>query len=133
MSRREVLDPGHLAVAHDHVGAAFEDRAHERRDVGGAVLVVGVRVDDDVRAELQGGVDARLEARREALVVGQADEVVDAVLTGDRDGLIRRAVVDDQPLDAVEAVHLAGKVGQRLRELICLVEAGDLNDELHRR
>ncbi len=111
-----MLDPGHLAVADDHVGAALEDRAHEPRDVGAVVLVVGVGVDDHVGAELQRRVDAGLEAGGKALVVGQAHEVVDAVGTGDRDGLVGRAVVDDQPLDDVEAVDLAGQVGERLRE-----------------
>ena len=96
------------------------------------VLVVGVGVDDHVGAELQRGVDARLEAGREALVVGQPDEVVDAVRARDRDRLVGRAVVDDQPLDDVEAVDLARQLGERQRKLLCLVEAGDLDDQLHR-
>ena len=97
------------------------------------VLVVGVRVDDHVGAELQGGVDARLEARGEALVVGQAHEVIDAVLARDRDvsSVEPSSMISHSTL--VEAVDLAGQVGERLRELICLVEAGDLDDELHRR
>ena len=77
--------------------------AHELRDVGAVVLVVGVGVDDHVGAELQRRVDAGLEAGREALVVGQAHEVVDAVRARDRDRLVGRAVVDHEPLDDVEA------------------------------
>ncbi len=126
-----MFDPGHLAVADDHVGAPGDDRRDEPGDVRAVVLVVGVGVDDHVGAELQGGVDAGLEARREALVVGQAHEVVDAVGARDGDRLVGRAVVDDQPLDDVESVHLAGQVGERLGKLVCLVEAGDLDDELH--
>ena len=95
------------------------------------VLVVGVGVDDDVGAELQAGVEAGLEAGGQALVVGQPDDVVDAVLAGDLDGAVGRAVVDDEPLDGVEAVDLAREVGQRRRERLLLVEAGDLDDELH--
>ncbi len=78
------------------------------------------------------GVEAGLEAVGEALVVGQPDDVVDAVRTRDLDGAIGRAVVDDEPLDAVEPVHLARQVGQRLGERLLLVEAGDLDDQLHR-
>ena len=72
-----MLDLRHLAVADDHVGLPGEDRRDQLRDVGAAVLVVGVGVDDDVGAELQAGVEPGLEPRREPLVVGQPDDVLD--------------------------------------------------------
>ena len=78
---------------------------------GAVVLVVGVGVDDHVGAELERRVQARLEARGEALVVGEPDDVVDAVLARHLDRAVGRAVVDDQPLDGVEAGHLARQVG----------------------
>ena len=87
-----------------------DDRRDELGDVGALVLVVGVGVDDHVGAELQAGVEARLERRREALVVRQPDDVVDAVLAGDLDRGVGRAVVDDQPLDGVEPGDLARQV-----------------------
>ena len=103
LQRREVLDRVGLAVADDHVGAAVEDRRDELGDVAAVVLVVGVGVDDDVGAELEAGVEARLEAGGQPLVVRQLDDVVDAVGAGDLDRAVGRAVVDDQPLDGVEA------------------------------
>ena len=66
------------------------------RDVGAVVLVVGVGVDDDVGAELQARVEAGLEGVGQALVVGQADDVVDAVGLRDLDGAVGGAVVDDR-------------------------------------
>ena len=105
--------------------------AHQRRDVAPVVLVVGVGVDDHVGAELEAGVEARLEAVREALVVRQPDDVVDAVLARDVDRAVGRPVVDDEPLDDVEPVHLAGQVVQRDGERFLLVQAGDLDDQLH--
>ncbi len=131
LQRREVLDRHDLAVADDHVRAAVEDGLDELDDVAAVVLVVGVGVDDHVGAELQGRVEAGLEPRGEALVVRQPDDVVDAVLAGHLDGAVRRAVVDDQPLDRVEAVELPGQVGERRRKRGLLVEAGDLDDQLH--
>ena len=127
----EVLDLIDPAVADDHVGLAGEDRRDELDDVGAAVLVVGIGVDDDVGAELERGVEARLEGRREALVVGQPDDVVDALLAGDVDGAVGRAVVDDQQLDRVEALDLARQIADRRRQGGLLVEAGDLDDQLH--
>ena len=39
------------------------------------------------------------------------------LLTRDLDGAVGRAVVDDEPLDDVEARDLAGEVGERVGEL----------------
>ena len=65
-----MLDVLDLSVADDHVGAPGQDWRDQLRDVGGPILVVGVRVDDHVRAQLQGGVDSRLEGGGKPLVVG---------------------------------------------------------------
>ena len=111
-----MLDLRDPAVADDHVGLAGEDRRDQLDDVGAAVLVVGVGVDDDVGAELEAGVEARLEGGREPLVVGQPDDVLDALLARDLDRAVGRAVVDDQQLDRVEAVDLARQVGDRRRQ-----------------
>ena len=109
LDRREVLDRVDLAVADDHVRVTAENRRHELWDIRTLVLVVGVGVDDHVGAELEAGVEAGLEGRCQALVVGQADHVVDAGRARDLDRAVRRAVVDDQPFDGVESVDLAGQ------------------------
>ena len=128
---REVLDRVDLAIADDHVRVASEDRADELRDVRALVLVVGVGVDDHVRAELQSRVEAGLERGREALVVGQLDDVIDAELARHLDRPIGRAIVDDQEFDDVKAGYLAGELADRQRQLALLVETRDLDDELH--
>ncbi len=97
----------------DHVGAAGEDRRDQLRDVAAEVLVVGVGVDDDVGAELQRRVEAGLEAGRQALVVRQLDDVVDAVRARDLDRAVGRAVVDHEHLDLVEARDRSGQIGER--------------------
>ena len=110
-----MLDLLDLAVADDHVGLAGEDRRDELRDVAAVVLVVGVGVDDHVGAELERRVDPGLEAGRQALVVRQLDDVVDAVRARDLDRAVGGAVVDHEPLDGVEARDLARQVGERQR------------------
>jgi hypothetical protein len=126
-----VLDRVGLAVADDHVGAAGEDRFDELRDVAAVVLVVGVGVDHDVGAELEAGVEARLEAGGKPLVVGEPHDVVDAVGARDVDRGVRRAVVDDQPLDLVDPLDRPREIAQRGRQLLGLVEAWNLDDQLH--
>jgi hypothetical protein len=128
-----VLDRADLAVAHHHVGATLQDRLHEAGDVGAVVLVVGVGVDDHVGPQLQAGVEPRLKARRQALVVGEAHDVVHPFAARHLDRLIRRAVVDHKPLHDVEALERAWQVGQREGQRLRLVPTGDLDDELHAR
>src|SRR4029078_3964905 len=61
-----------------------------------------------------GGCARDLEVARAPLVGVEADDVFDAVLAGDASGAVRRAVVDDQPLDSVEPWHVAGE--RRIRQ-----------------
>src|SRR5438067_2318185 len=58
---RPLLMVADVASANDEVGLMLEDGQHQALDVRAAVLVVGVGVDDHVRAELEGCVDACLE------------------------------------------------------------------------
>ena len=131
LHRGEVLDRPDRAVADHHVSLAREDRRHELRYVTRVVLVVGVRVDDHVGAELERRVEPRLERGREPLVVRQAHDVVDAARARHLERAVARSVVHHEPLDAVKALNRARELAQRRGQLIFLVEAGDLDDQLH--
>ena len=97
-----------------------------------AVLVVGVGVDDDVGAELEAGVEPGLEPRGEALVVGQADDVLDPVFAGHLDRAVGRAVVDHQQLDRVDSRRISRGMSAIVAGSVCSsFEAGDLDDQLH--
>ena len=131
LQRREVLHRVHGAVAHDHVRPPGEHRLDELRDVARVVLVVGVRVDDHVGAQLQAGVEPGLERGGEPLVVGEPHDVVDPVRARDLERAVRGPVVDHEPLDRIDAVHGAWEVPEGCGQLTLLVEAGDLDDQLH--
>ena len=114
----------------DHqVGLAGEDRRGQLRDVVGAVLVVGVGVDDHVGAGAQRGLEAGGERAGQALVAPEADDVIDAGGLGDRDRRVGAAVVDHHPFDPREARHRARQGRERDAERRRLVEAGDLDDQ----
>jgi hypothetical protein len=126
-----VLDLVGLAVADDHVGLAGENRRHQLRDVVPAVLVVGVGIDDHIGAQLQAGVEPGLEGGGEALVVREAHDVIDAARARDLDRAVGRAVIDHEPLDALDPRNLAREIRERRGEGVLLVVARDLDDELH--
>jgi hypothetical protein len=119
-------------IGDDHeIGLAFQDRPDELLDVCAVVLVVGVRVDDDVRAALQARFEAEHEGLGEAAVVAEAHDVLHAVLAGHGDGFVPAAVVDDEHFDRIDARDRFWQIGQRDGQRLRLVEAGNLDDELH--
>ena len=124
-----VLD---VAVADDDLGRPVDDRLHDLDDVGPDVLVVGVGIDDDVRAEAQRRVDAGDERRSEAAVAHEANDVIGAGLACRGDGAVRRAVVDHQRLDPAEAVDPFREIGNRTGDGRFFVVCGNLDDEFQR-
>ena len=102
-----------------------------RGDVGAGILVVGVRVHDDVGSQAQRGFDAGHEGRREPAVLREAHDVVNAQLRGFLACAVGAPVVDDEHFDHVDAVDPAGQIRDGGPEVVTLVEARDLDDELH--
>ncbi len=72
-----------------------------------------------------------LNAIGETPVRAVRHHVVDAELAGHLDRAVGAAVVDDEPLDDVDPRQLARQVGERRRQRRLLVEARDLDHELH--
>ena len=120
------------ARADDHLGAVFDDRPHQRFDVARVVLVVGVGVDDDVRAIGDRGFETGHERRRESAIDRMPHDAIDAEAFGDSRGVVRGAVVDDQPFDGVATGNLARKMRDRRRQRSRFVVTRNLDDQLHR-
>ena len=123
-------DVGDRPRADDEIGLAGHDRRRQRRNVVGTVLIVRIRIDDHIGALRQCIINAGHERTGEAAVRVQLHDMVDAERTGDLDGRIARAVIDDEPLHGIEAIDLAGERGQRDRQGCFFIEARNLNDEL---
>ncbi len=108
-----------------------DDRADQGRDVAAVVLVIGVGVDDDVCARVDGGVQPLGEGGGETAVAVEADDVADAELAGDFGGAIGAAIVDHQELNGSDARDLAGEGGDGLGKRLLLVVARYLDDKIH--
>ena len=96
-------DLGNVSIANDDVRLAFQQRLEQRRDLAARVLVVGVGIDDEVRAPLERGVDAGGEGSREPFVAPQSNDMIDAGGARDVGRAVTRPVVDDEHLDDVDA------------------------------
>src|SRR5262249_35622731 len=86
-----------------------------------------------VGPELERGVEPGGERARETEVHREAEQVGDTSRACHLRRPVGRAVVDDQRLDRVEAGDVAREGRERLPEIMLLVEARDLDDELHGR
>jgi hypothetical protein len=92
----ELLQGRHPAVAHDDVGLAAHDRRDQPRDVLTTILVICVRVDNDIRAGRNSRFQSGLERSGQPAVARVADDVVDAQAPRDFDGFVPAAVVNDE-------------------------------------
>src|SRR5262249_18695104 len=91
----------------------------------------GGRVPDDGGAELERRVEPGGEGARQPQVHRKAEQVGDTSRACHLRRPVGRAVVDDERLDRVEAGDVAREGRERLPEIVLLVEARDLDDELH--
>ncbi len=121
----------HLPVTDDHVGLSAQDGGDELRDVASRVLIIGVGVDDDVGPERERSLHSQLEGGGEAAVSRGSTDVLDSVPLRDLRRSVGGTVVDDQDLHLVDPLDHARDLGERFRKGLGLVEAGDLDDELH--
>lgn len=97
-----MLYPEQVTIADHQIGPTLRDWIHQRGDGAPGVLVVCIGVDDDIGA----------------VGTSHAHRSVD------------RSAVEDKPLDRIEARHSTWQVGESGGELIFLVQARHLNDEL---
>ena len=128
--RGEVLDFRDWARADRDLGFAIQDRLDELGNVLGIVLVVRIRVDDHVCAVAQAGVQACHESPGKSLVCTKIDDMIDPVRPGYFHRAIRRSVVNDQPLDLIDAGDLPWKRLEGNRKRALFVVARHLDDEL---
>lgn len=130
LQRRKMLDLGNGTFADDHVGLAGDNGGDEGGDVGGVVLIIGIRIDDDVGPALQAGGEPGHEGAGEA-EVGALDHVIDAAGAGDIGGAVGAAIIDDEPLDGIDAGKRAWQLLQGDGQSLFLVITRNLDDDFH--
>lgn len=126
-----MLDVADRPIADHELSLAIDDRRDQRADIVGVVLVVGIGIDDHVGPFGDRTCQAGHERVGKPHVHRQVDDVIDPRGDGAFDGAIAAAVVDDQPLDAIDAGKRARKLRQGLGDRVLLVVAGNLDDEFH--
>lgn len=131
LQRREGLQRGHAAVADHQFGLAAQQRLHQQGDIGGVVLVIGVSIDDEVRAEPQAGLQPGGKGGRQPGVMRQPQHMIHLTVLRGLRGAVSAAVIDHQQLHLIDPVDAARQLHHRLRQRFGFVIAGDLDNEFH--
>jgi len=93
---------------------AIEDRLDQLGNVLACILVVAIRVDNEVGAESQASIQAPAEGARQAQVSLVTHDVVNADLSGYLHGPVGAAVVDDQDFHLIDPGNLPRDIGHGL-------------------
>ena len=128
-----MLDVFWIAIADDEFGPALQDRPDELLDILAAILIVAVGIDDDICAFPERIIHARREGVPEAPVGRKPDQVVDTVIEGHLCGSVSTPIIDDQDLDRIDPIDLAGQVAERGGEGGLFIEARNLDDQFQLR
>lgn len=78
-----MLDLGNRPRANHHIGLSRKHRLDEPRDVRGAILVVRIRIHNDVRPRFHTGIQTELERSGQSHVAGKSNDVVNAMFSRD--------------------------------------------------
>ena len=94
----------------DHdIRFTFQDWANQFFNIGAAVLVVRVGIDDDIGTVPQAGIQSRHETFRKAFITSEIHNIMDTPVFGHLDGVVLAAVVDDEIFDGINAVDVFGE------------------------
>ena len=119
------------SIPDDEFGAALKNGFHQLGDVRTLILIVAIRVDDDVRTRLEAIVHTRREGVTQAPIRGKTQHMIHSVLAGDVTRAVCTSIVDDQYFDFVDALDFSGNIAKCLGQRILFIEAWNLNDEFH--
>ena len=74
-------------------------------DVVPGILVICIRIDDDIRVPFQCMIDARLKSSGQSPVASMAHNMVSTQSQGDVAGLIAAAIVDYDDFDLIDTIN----------------------------
>lgn len=114
----------------DNVGRALDNRRHQFWDVSCIILIVGIGVDNNVRAKPQTTIQAGDKTFGESLVFREPNNMIDAVFKSHPHRIISAPVIDDQPLHHIEPLYRSRQYGQGDGQGFLLIVAGDLDNQL---
>jgi len=129
--RREMGNLQSLPITYNYLGLMVKDRLYQLGNVLAGILVVAVRIDDDVGAKAQTFVQADPESPCQALVGGITENMINPQFFSDLNSSVVAAVIDDQDFHRIYPGYIPGNICNSLRQCLFFVVTGNLNNQLH--
>ena len=115
----------------DHdLGFALHDRLHQFRNIPPRILVVPIRVHNNISTSLQTGIEPCPEGIPKPPVPRKLDNVIGPRLPCDLDSSVRRPIVDHEDLHLVDPLKFARNIRYRIRKCAFFVQTRDLDNQL---
>jgi hypothetical protein len=124
----EILKLPHLTVADGDFGPARKQGLDQAANVVRRILVVRIRIDDDVRPLPEAFFQSGCECRRQSKILGKADYMVRARGSRHLDRVVLAAIVNDEDLNPIDAWNLPRQRRQRFGKRRRFVITRYLND-----
>jgi len=124
--RREVNIFARLTISYDQIGRPIKNRSYQILDISAWVLMIGVRIHDNIRAQRQRGIDASHESLCQPAVVAMTNDIVGAALKRDLDCVVVGAIINNQNTDIRYSRKRFRNVGNGFVQYLRFVITGDL-------
>ena len=98
------------ALAYYHVCLTFKDGAYQLLYIRSAVLVIGIRVYNDIRSVSEACIYPRHKALGKSLVLRKTHDIVDTPVPGDLNRVVDASVIYYQYLDFIYPVYMLWQI-----------------------
>ena len=110
---------------------SLNDRTYDRLDISTAVLVIRIRIYDDISAKMETSIKTCHKSLGKTFVVLKVYNVIKAQFLGFLNRIIGTSVVNDQIFDLIDTVDMSGKVIPGFLKGLFLIKARYLDYQLH--
>ena len=120
-----------LPIANHNMGALFQNGLNECDNIGTAVLIIAIGIDNNIGIEFEASVKTRFECMTQTAIFWKSDNMIHTEIARDLRRAIRRTIVNDQNLDFVNTGNFARNIVNRSGQGFFFVETGNLDNQFH--
>lgn len=119
------------SCSNHYVEFFIQDRLNQFRDIRSTILIVRIRVHNDVSTKGETGIKSSHKCPGQPLIPCVADNMIHTVFFGYSHSIIYTTIINNQPFYYVKTRDLTGQVCQGNGQCFGLIIAGYLNNKFY--